>query len=56
LARQKAECVERHEFQTPAQARTGSFEYLEVFSHRQRLHSALGSRSPLAFEHSPAVT
>jgi putative transposase len=52
----KAECVERHDFQTPAQARACIFEYLEVFYNRQRLHSALGYRSPLAFEHLPAGT
>jgi putative transposase len=52
----KAECVERHDFQTPEQARACIFEYLEVFSNRQRLHSSLGYRSPLAFEHMPVVT
>lgn len=52
----KAECVERHNFQTPEQARACIFEYLEVFYNRQRLHSALGYCSPLAFEHTPAVT
>lgn len=52
----KAECVERHDFQTPAQARACIFEYLEVFYNRQRLHSSLGYRSPLAFEHLPVVT
>jgi transposase InsO family protein len=52
----KAECVERHDFQTPAQARACIFEYLEVFYNRQRLHSSLGYCSPLAFEHLPVVT
>jgi putative transposase len=52
----KAECVQRHDVQTPAQARACLFEYLEVFSNRQRLPSALGYRSPMAFEHTPAVT
>jgi putative transposase len=52
----KAACVERHDFQTPAQARAGIFAYLEVFYNRQRLHSSLGYRSPLAFEHLPVVT
>jgi transposase InsO family protein len=52
----KAECVERHDFQTPTQARACIFEYLEVFYNRQRLHSSLGYRSPMAFEHLPAVT
>jgi putative transposase len=52
----KAECVERHDFQTPDQARACIFEYLEVFYNRQRLHSSLGYRSPMAFEQMPAVT
>jgi putative transposase len=52
----KVECVQRHDFQTPEQARAGIFEYLEVFYNRQRLHSSLGYRSPLAFEHMPVGT
>jgi putative transposase len=52
----KAECVERHDFQTPEEARTCVFEYLEVFYNRQRLHSSLGYRSPVAFEQLPVVT
>jgi putative transposase len=52
----KAEGVERQDFQTPDEARTGIFEYLEVFYNRQRLHSSLGYRSPMAFEHMPVVT
>ncbi|HEX6820109.1 MAG TPA: IS3 family transposase [Ktedonobacterales bacterium] len=52
----KAECVERHDFQTPDEARTCVFEYLEVFYNRQRLHSSLGYRSPMAFEQLPVVT
>jgi len=52
----KAECVERHDFQTPEEARTCVFEYLEVFYNRQRLHSSLGYRSPMAFEQLPVVT
>jgi putative transposase len=52
----KGECVERHEFQSMEQARTCIFEYLECFYNRQRLHSALGYRSPIAFERMPAAT
>ena len=52
----KAECVERHDFQTIEQARTCIFEYLEVFYNRQRLHSSLGYHSPMAFEQLPAAT
>jgi putative transposase len=52
----KAECVERHDFQTPEEARTCVFEYLQVFYNRQRLHSSLGYRSPMSFEQLPVVT
>jgi transposase InsO family protein len=52
----KAECVERHDFHTPAEARTCVFEYLEVFYNRQRLHSSLGYRSPMAFEQLSVAT
>lgn len=51
----KAECAERQDFQTPDEARLCVFEYLEVFYNRQRLHSSLGYRSLLAFEHMPVV-
>lgn len=56
FSRLKAECVKRHDFQTLDQARACIFEYLEVFYNRQRLHSALGYQSPIAFEHMPTVT
>jgi len=52
----KAECVERHDFQTPDEARACIFEYLEAFYNRRRLHSSLGYRSPMAFEQMPVVT
>ena len=52
----KTECISRHDLQTIEQARTCIFEYLEVFYNRQRLHSALGYHSPMAFEHLPADT
>jgi putative transposase len=52
----KAECVGRCDFQTPQQARACIFEYLKVFYNRQRLHSALGYRSPMAFELMPTAT
>ncbi len=52
----KGECVERHDFHTPDEARACIFEYLEVFYNRQRLHSSLGYRSPMTFEQMPAVT
>lgn len=46
----KSELIHRHRFTTRAQARQAIFEYVEVFYNRQRLHSALGYRSPADFE------
>ena len=45
----KTECA-TEPFATRAEARTNVFEYIEVFYNRQRLHSALGYRSPERFE------
>jgi len=33
-------------FRTRAEARAAVFEYIEIFYNRQRLHSALGYRTP----------
>ena len=46
----KTECVDRQSFVSRAQARLVIFEYLEVFYHRQRLHSSLGYLSPVIYE------
>ena len=46
----KTELVHRTTFRTFEEARMKLFEYLEVFYNRRRLHSALGYRSPEAFE------
>jgi putative transposase len=46
----KNECVDRQSFASRAQARQVLFEYLEVFYHRQRLHSSLGYVSPVTCE------
>ena len=40
-----------HDLRLPrAEVRRNVFEYIEVFYNRQRLHSSLGYRSPVAFE------
>jgi len=46
----KRELVHRCQFATRAQARTVIFEWIEVFYNRERLHSALGYKSPVDFE------
>ena len=46
----KLELVYETAWRTRADARAAVFEYLEVFYNRQRPHSSLGYRSPVAFE------
>jgi transposase InsO family protein len=37
-------------YQTKPEARTGIFDYIEIFYNRQRLHSSLGFLTPEEFE------
>ncbi len=46
----KTELVHQEHYATREAARASIFEYIEVFYNRKRLHSALGYRSPGAFE------
>ncbi len=46
----KTELVHHENYATRDQARQSIFEYIEVFYNRKRLHSALGYKSPEAFE------
>lgn len=46
----KEECVGTTVYSSHEQARQALFEYLEVYSNRQRRHSTLGYVSPLAYE------
>lgn len=46
----KGELVDTQPWPTRRMARQAIFEWLEVFYNRQRRHSALGYRSPAAFE------
>jgi putative transposase len=46
----RAELTDLERFSTRQAARTAVFEFIEVFYNRQRLHSSLGYRSPMAFE------
>src|SRR5918911_5336619 len=42
----KTERIHEAQFRTRAEAKAAGFEYIEVFYNRQRLHSALGYRTP----------
>ena len=46
----KRELVYRTSYATHAQARQGIFEYIEVWYNRQRKHSAIRYKSPVAYE------
>jgi transposase InsO family protein len=46
----KLEMIYRQEFDHESQVRQEVFEYIEVFYNRQRLHSALGYKTPVDFE------
>ena len=46
----KLELIYRRRFEDASQLRQALFDYIEVFYNRQRLHSALGYRTPAGFE------
>jgi len=46
----KGECIDGESFQTRAQARSATFEYIECFYNRTRRHSTLQYMSPLMYE------
>ena len=46
----KRELVHRYQFATRAEAKAAIFEWIKVFYNRERLHSALGFKSPVDFE------
>ncbi len=46
----KIECLHRQELTTGAALQAVTFDYLEVFYNRERIHSALGYKNPVAFE------
>jgi len=52
----KRELIERTSFTTRAQARAQSFDYIEVFYHRERTHSYLDYLSPVAYAQNHAQT
>ena len=46
----ECELLDRHRFPTQAEARVAIFSYIEGWYNPHRRHSALGQRSPIAFE------
>jgi len=46
----RAELTDLERFPSRTVARLAIFEFIEVFYNRQRLHSALGYRSPMNFD------
>jgi putative transposase len=50
LSSLKTECVNRHAYQSRAEAKQSIFEWIEVFYNRQRRHSSLAYLSPVAYE------
>lgn len=46
----KGECIDGESFQTRAQARSTTFDYIESFYNRTRRHSTLQYLSPLMYE------
>ena len=56
FASYKLECVPAGGFETRQQARSETFEYIEVFYNRQRLHSTLGYLTPAETERAVGVS
>src|ERR671915_116928 len=52
VATLKTELVNRRRFPNREVAKSAIFEYLEAFSNRRRLHSALSYQSPMSYEES----
>jgi putative transposase len=46
----KGECIDRQSFQSRAQVRKSTFEYIETFYNRIRRHSTLQYMSPITYE------
>lgn len=55
FGRLKVELIYAENYQTIKEAQAGIFEYIELFYNRVRRHSALGYKSPIAFEEKPNV-
>jgi hypothetical protein len=53
MATPKGKLIDRQPWPTRRVARQAIFEWIEVFSHRQRRPSAVGDHSPVTFEQLP---
>jgi putative transposase len=48
----ECELIDRHSFQTRAEARMAIFAFIEAWYNPHRRHKALGQKSPINFERS----
>lgn len=55
FSRLKVELIYAEQYETVEDARSGIFEYIEVFYNRMRRHSALGYVSPAEYEKNAAL-
>ncbi len=51
----KTEVIDRQSWATRAQSRRATFDYIEVFFNRRRLHSSLSYLTPVGYE-TPSTT
>ncbi len=56
FANYKTECVPEYGFTTRQEAKSETFEYIEVFYNRQRLHSTLNYLTPVEAEQAVGVS
>jgi putative transposase len=52
----KTECVGFEDYKSHSEARASIFSYIELFYNRKRRHSAIGYRSPMAYENTISVS
>jgi len=55
FSRLKVELIYAEQFQSISEAKSGIFEYIEVFYNRLRRHSSIGYISPIEFEENAAM-
>jgi len=46
----KAELTTHSSYKRPEDARAAIFEWIEVFYNRERIHSSIGYKTPIAYE------